>query len=71
MAEWTSDAGVGSILMEGSGYNGFPWALFLDQVHERPFLYDTNLPAYKDSLLKDNSWVEVGEQFGLSASWAN
>lgn len=52
--------------MEGAGYNGFPWTRFLNQVHERPFLYDTNLPAYKDSLLKDNSWVEIGEQFGLT-----
>ncbi|XP_065287549.1 uncharacterized protein [Dermacentor albipictus] len=44
----------------------FSWDRFLELVQQRPYLYDTNQPEYKDSTLKDRQWVKIGQQFGLT-----
>lgn len=44
----------------------FDTEAFLERVREFPFLYDKEYADYKDTVLKDNRWTLIGEEFGLS-----
>lgn len=36
-------------------------SLLIDMVKSYPHLYDKSSPNFKDAIMKENSWVEIGK----------